>query len=127
MKQPTLPHYPHHRREMLLTHRRFSLGLLSIFVAISVIAGLQYRGSYASTSVTLNAVADAYADDFHKSTNNGSDADLWGGVDHIAYMKFDLSSLAGKTIVSANLQMNETLTQSGASVGYISNTSWGEN
>jgi hypothetical protein len=57
MPHHTLPHFEHHRREIRLTRHRFSSGLLTIFVALTVVIGLQYAASQAATTVTVQSLS----------------------------------------------------------------------
>jgi hypothetical protein len=63
-----------------------------------------------SETVTLTPTADAYVSSTAATTNYGTASKL--AVDNSpvenAYLKFDLSALAGKTIVSAKLQLRAT-------------------
>ncbi|MGY4543303.1 myo-inositol-hexaphosphate 3-phosphohydrolase [Arthrobacter sp. UYNi723] len=63
-----------------------------------------------SETVTLTATADTYVSSAATTTNYGTAPKL--AVDNSpvenAYLKFDLSALAGKTIVSAKLQLRAT-------------------
>ncbi|MDB5178898.1 MAG: hypothetical protein JWN01_841 [Patescibacteria group bacterium] len=51
------PHFEHHRREIQLTRRRFQGALLLLFVGLSVAMGLQFRGSEAATTVTVQSLS----------------------------------------------------------------------
>jgi hypothetical protein len=57
MARHTLPHFEHHRREIRLTRHRFSGGLMAIFVAMTVVVGLQYAASQAATTVTVQSLS----------------------------------------------------------------------
>ncbi len=50
----TLPHFDHHYREMLQTRRRFAGLLAVLFVSLSVVIGLQFRASHATTLITVS-------------------------------------------------------------------------
>jgi hypothetical protein len=79
---------------------------------------------------TLTPVADTHVDSGHPNTNYGLSRQLkigGHGFDRIAYLKFDLSSLAGKTVTSAHLRLWVYNTAQGTySVSPVSDTSWTE-
>ncbi len=50
----TLPHFEHHRREIIRTKRRFSGALLLLLVMLSVALGIQFRGGEAATTYTVS-------------------------------------------------------------------------
>ena len=60
-----------------------------------------------TTTVTRAAVADTWADSGAQTTAHGSDAALTvdSGPDRTAYLRFDLSGLAGRSVTSAVLRV----------------------
>ena len=60
-----------------------------------------------TTTVTRAAVADTWADSGAQTTAHGSDAALTvdSGPDRTAYLRFDLSDLAGRSVTSAVLRV----------------------
>lgn len=54
MRRLQLPHFEHHRRELQQNRRRFSLAVLTLCATISVLLGLQFRGSQAASMVTIS-------------------------------------------------------------------------
>lgn len=90
----------------------------------------------ATTTVTLSPVADAYVDATTPAVNQGSNG--WLIIDYVSatssvvsYLKFDLSSLAGRTITDARLRLHTQTDLSSGSVGpqivkLVNNTSWNE-
>lgn len=81
------------------------------------------------TPITLSPVADSYVYKSYPSSNYGSSSTLRvdGSPVQIAYMRFDLSSLAGKSIISAKLRFY--ITDTSYSTQYIKrvlNTPWSE-
>src|SRR3989338_6560347 len=85
----------------------------------------------AATTVNLNPTADAMVRQEAATTNYGTITELTSkGTDFRAiYIKFNLSTLAGKTITSAKLRL-KTTSDGGSgnthSIKLISNTSWTE-
>ncbi|WP_181037274.1 phytase [Arthrobacter sp. 4R501] len=83
-----------------------------------------------SETVTLTATADAYVSSAATTTNYGTTPKL--AVDNSpvenAYLKFDLSALAGKTIVSAKLQLRATTSGSTGTqnVRLVTDDTWTE-
>lgn len=63
-----------------------------------------------STSVTLTPVADSWVGSDAASTNHGTDQALYvdGSPTKVSYLKFDLGSLAGRTVTGAELQVTTT-------------------
>jgi hypothetical protein len=78
-----------------------------------------------TSSTTLYPIADAYTNAAQTSQNYNR-TNLDAGIDNNTFIKFDLTSLAGATIVSANLKLYMFLFQSPLSVGTISNNTWSE-
>jgi beta-mannanase len=86
----------------------------------------------ASSGVTLNAVADTSVWSSCLTCNGGRSAEIQtGGTTDYSYLRFDLSSLAGKTITGATLKLHST-TQSYAAPGgtydvkVVGDTAWAE-
>lgn len=82
-----------------------------------------------SGTVNLNPVADASVRSGEASTNFGTRTtmEINGSPVNLAYLKFDLSSLAGKTVTSAKLRfIASTDSISTQSIKEVSNTSWSE-
>jgi Carbohydrate binding domain/Cellulase (glycosyl hydrolase family 5) len=80
-------------------------------------------------TVTLTPVADSYVYSSYPSTNYGTSTVLRskGSPAVASYMKFDLRSLAAKTITSAKLRMKVTNTSADKhAVRFASDTSWSE-
>jgi hypothetical protein len=83
-----------------------------------------------SHEITLDAIADTYVTSEHPDTNYGR----WtrGHSDgrpyvEIAYLKFDLSSLAGRSITSAKLQLFSSNSTDGTNIfKLVDNPNWGE-
>ncbi|MFM9653658.1 DNRLRE domain-containing protein, partial [Streptomyces galilaeus] len=69
-----------------------------------------------ATRVRLVPVEDSYVQSTTASTNYGSSSGLLskptygGSPDRIAYFKFDVSALAGKTVTSAVLSTSNQIT-----------------
>ncbi|HUD11619.1 MAG TPA: ricin-type beta-trefoil lectin domain protein [Candidatus Saccharimonadia bacterium] len=80
MAHSQLPHFEHHRREIQLTRQRFRLMLLLLFVGVSVVVGLQFRVSHASSSTPEIASGESgqCLDDYHNNSANGAAVVLWG-------------------------------------------------
>jgi hypothetical protein len=89
-----------------------------------------YASSGRTSSSTLTPVADTYVDSSNPDTNYGLSPQLKIGGQRavrIAYLKFDLSALAGKTVISAHLQLWVYNPAQGTySVSPVSDTSWTE-
>jgi hypothetical protein len=87
-----------------------------------------------SGTTTLKSTQDAWVDGGNRTTNYGTDKSLAvrGTNPKIAYVKFDLSSLAGKTVKSAKLRMRICTTDSTCGSGgtqniKVVNGDWTEN
>ena len=81
------------------------------------------------TPVQLISIADTYVSKNSASSNYGTRTTLLvdGSPVYITYMKFDLTSLAGKTITSAKLRLRITDSSSSTqNIIAVSNTSWSE-
>jgi hypothetical protein len=89
-----------------------------------------YAYSGKTSSSTLIPVADTYVDSDNPDTNYGLSPQLRIGGQHvvrIAYLKFDLSALAGKTVTSAHLRLWVYRPAEGIySVSPVSDNSWTE-
>lgn len=113
----------------------FLLLVLPVLLAVSVIITslLVHSSSVeASSNVTvqITPIADTYADSANPSTNYGNAAILYsdGSPIKIAFLKFDLTSLANKTISAATLNLNvNNATVSTENVKSITDSSWSEN
>lgn len=119
-----------------------SLLVLAAFTAISAatVVGTSYStrrvtfsaplaATSSSTSLTLSPTADSYVNAVYPTSNYGTASTLQvdGNPIKIIYMKFDLSSLSGKTIASAKLRFYVTNTSSSTqNVKRVSSTSWTE-
>ncbi|OUM40217.1 CBM96 family carbohydrate-binding protein [Arthrobacter sedimenti] len=83
-----------------------------------------------STTATLTATADSYVSSGAPGTNYGAGTALWvdGSPLEAAYLKFDLSAYAGRTIESATLQL--TSAENGSTgkqnVKLVADDSWTE-
>ncbi|MDH4203108.1 MAG: DNRLRE domain-containing protein [Phycisphaerae bacterium] len=89
---------------------------------------------WAGTQITLNTIADTYADQGEPDTNYGNENVFFAGTDgtmeEISYIKFDLSTIPpGQVISSAVLQLNTGyLTLTPPVLGaYRTSSSWEEN
>jgi hypothetical protein len=111
---------------------------LIIFVAIFTIvcSFLVWRSFAASVTTTLSPIADSYVDSSSPSSTFGAtDTSIYsdngnttvGDKTIIGYIKFDLSSLAGKTITGATLKVyaNNTSTST-QNIKSVSDNSWPE-
>jgi len=86
-----------------------------------------------STTVTLTPTADSWVDAANPGVNFGSDAALYvdGSPVKVSYLKFDLSSLAGRTVTDVRLRFTTTAGAYSGSpdrqyVEYVADTSWTE-
>jgi hypothetical protein len=86
------------------------------------------------TAVTLNPVADTYiSSSSPTSTAGGTSTELWSDIagSTTAFLRFDLSSLAGRTVTSATLRL-ETSAESWAgstvahNIHYVNDNAWQE-
>lgn len=81
-------------------------------------------------TVTLSAVADAYVASGNPNTNYGRANTMKTDASpvQISYVRFDLSSLAGKQLISATLRIKTATDASNGAqnVKPVSNTSWSE-
>ena len=85
----------------------------------------------AATSTTLYAIEDSYVKNSNPSTNYGSSSVLFVDnydSDSYAYLKFDLTPLAGITITSArfNMRLDSSSEMLGGYLRSVSDTSWKE-
>lgn len=95
-----------------------------------------YRATYAEgtgpVTVTLNPVADDHVSSKDPNRNYGGSTSLWVVQgESYPYLKFDLTSLAGRTIDSATLRVrtaNDSFAGSPNTVRFVvvDNTTWGE-
>jgi len=118
----------------------YSLFSLIAVLAIAVFVQAERTGiteptesKASSTTVTLTSIADTYVDGNNSGTNYGglSRMEVDGSPVKIAYIKFDISSLAGKNITSAKLRIRGNADTSAGSNGtqnvkVTSTTSWSE-
>ncbi len=88
---------------------------------------------WAGSIITLEAVADTYADQGQPDTNfgssNGFSTGMDGAMEHISFVKFDLSSIPpGQVIISAKLQLDGSFVSIPAPVlgAYRCSSSWEE-
>jgi 3-phytase len=80
-------------------------------------------------SVSLQAVADSYVSSSSTNSNYGTSStiQLDGDPQKIGYMRYDLTSLTGKTISSAKLRIRITDSSSDIQSYYlVPDTNWGE-
>lgn len=79
---------------------------------------------------TLNPIADSYVSSKSSNKNYGTTniLNVDGNPVNIAYLKFDLTPLAGKRIISANLRIRTSTDTSTNQqrIKSVSNTTWGE-
>lgn len=113
--------------------RRKKFLLLRSIVVFSVILVLVLNKNYLVSAVTnttsLFPVDDTYVRSDNPNTNYGANTSVYvdGNPIAITYMKFDLSSLAGKTIVSAKLRLVVTNSTSATqSIKSVEDTTWSE-
>lgn len=79
MKQHQLPHFEHHRLEMQVNQKRYQVLLLSLFMGLFVVAGLQFAGIHAASATPEIASGEAgqCLDDYHDSSANYGPIVMW--------------------------------------------------
>lgn len=110
------------------------LALLVTTVPVGLTTGMHSAEAATTTVVSVNAAADAYVDSAHATRNYGSSTALYvdGSPSLMAsYLKFDLSSYAGQTVVSAKLQVHTTSASAAGStntqsIRIVANDAWTE-
>ncbi len=106
------------------------LAIIAVFAFISVISPLFSPVNAQTTTVNYNPTADTYVASDRPTTNFGTATILAidGSPIELAYMKFNLSTLAGKTINSAYLRLKIVNGGSQATQIYkiADTTSWSE-
>lgn len=112
----------------------------AILAAVVLLAGLplvvnlalqrQESRTRAAEIVTLNPTADTYVKSSSAGTNYGTATTMYADGDpkKISYLKFDLTSLAGKTVLSAKLRFKvaDDSAKTPQTVVEVSDTSWNE-
>lgn len=136
--------YPKEKFEKIKENRIVALGFTLILglTICSYLLNIENVSpkAYAATSpniTVLNPIADSYVASDNPSSNYGSKILLKvdGGSARISYLKFDLSSQAGKTILSAKLRLKVPSISSSSSspqskstqnVKLVSDSTWSE-
>jgi hypothetical protein len=81
------------------------------------------------TTVTLTPTADASLESDSSNANFGKNTTLWvdGSPVRVTYIRFNLATLAGKSVKSAKLQLIvNNYTKGTQTLKLVDNTSWGE-
>jgi len=105
-------------------------GLILVYLILALIFPLT---AASTTTITLDAVADAYVRSTEGNVNHGSDTELFAandasGTDEITYIKFDLSSInPAAVVISAKLRLWVTFGGGVEICVYRVTSDWAEN